>query len=151
MTDNPSIKPDWDIFSGSVNSKQSCETQPTESFFKTCPRCRTNERQVGSTGRTKPYCQSCQKDYAQERYSARRLFVDNYKMESGCESCGFNKHPAALEFDHLNPATKKYSIGSQLMSMSWEAIDEEISKCRVLCANCHQIHTHESNHYATRR
>lgn len=31
MTDNPSTKPDWDIFSGNGNSKQSCETQPTNS------------------------------------------------------------------------------------------------------------------------
>jgi 5-methylcytosine-specific restriction endonuclease McrA len=72
-------------------------------------------------------------------------------METGCQRCGYREHPVALEFDHIDPLTKKYSIGSQLMSMSWKSLHEEISKCQVLCANCHQIHTHESNHYATRR
>ena len=151
-TDKPSTVEDpWGDSGTSTAFGESETTQPTKSSSKTCPKCQTNKRQVGSTGRTKPYCQSCEKAYAQDRYNARRTFVDAYKLEVGCESCGFNAHPAALEFDHLDPSTKKYSIGSQLMSMSWKAIHEEIAKCRVLCANCHQIHTHESNHYSNRR
>ena len=152
LTDKPSSTEDpWEDSGTSTPSGESETTQPTKSSSKICPKCQTNKRQIGATGRIKPYCQSCEKNYAQERYDARRSFINNYKLELGCQSCGYNEHPVALEFDHLDPSTKKYSIGSQLMSMSWKAIHEEISKCRVLCANCHQIHTHESNHYANRR
>jgi hypothetical protein len=151
-TDKPSTVGDpWAESGTPTASGKSEPTQPTKSSSKICPKCQINERLVGATGRIKPYCQLCEKNYAQERYDARRSFINNYKLELGCESCGYNEHPVALEFDHLDPSTKKYSIGSQLMSMSWKAIYEEISKCRVLCANCHQIHTHESNHYANRR
>jgi hypothetical protein len=93
----------------------------------------------------------CEKEYYQKRYLARREFINGYKLDVGCQACGYNEHPVALEFDHIDPSTKKFSIGSQLMSMSWKAIHDEIAKCQVLCANCHQIRTHDNNHYATRR
>ena len=141
----------WANSGTSTASGESETTQPTENSSKICPRCKTNNRQIGSTGRTKPYCKDCEKGYAQERYSARREFVNGYKLDVGCQLCGYNEHPVALEFDHIDPSTKKFSIGSQLMSMSWKAIYEEIAKCQVLCANCHQIRTHDNNHYATRR
>ena len=150
-TDSPFDQDFWEEYLRNSNSIASETIQHTKSSSKTCPKCQTNKRQIGSTGRTKPYCQSCEKIYSQERYNARRIFVDNYKLEIGCEFCGFNEHAVALEFDHIDPKTKKYSIGSQLISMSWKALHEEIAKCRVLCANCHQIHTHESHHYSNRR
>lgn len=126
-------------------------TQPTKNSSRRCPRCKTNDCTTALSGRINSYCKSCEAEYAKQRYEARRTFVDEYKMETGCQRCGYREHPVALEFDHIDPLTKKYSIGSQLMSMSWKSLHEEISKCQVLCANCHQIHTHESNHYATRR
>jgi hypothetical protein len=121
------------------------------SSFRKCPKCKINDCGTGSTGRIRPYCKSCETEYAKERYEARRSFINSYKTEIGCQHCGYNEHPVALEFDHIDPSTKKFSIGSQLMSMSWKSIHEEIAKCQVLCANCHQIHTYESNHYAVRR
>jgi hypothetical protein len=151
MTNNRYDRDQWDDFYGTSNSEESETTQPTENSSKTCPRCQKNERLLGTTGRVKSYCTECIKEYSQERYLARRAFVNEYKLEVGCQSCGYKEHPVALEFDHIDPSTKKFSIGSQLMSMSWKSIHEEIAKCQVLCANCHQIHTHESNHYAVRR
>ena len=65
-------------------------------------------------------------------------------MESGCELCGYNTHPAALTFDHIDPSTKVFNV-SDYGQRSWEAVIREIAKCRVLCANCHNIHS--SNNY----
>lgn len=79
-----------------------------------------------------------EKKYA-ERW-ARRDFIRAYKLEKGCEVCGYKEHPAALQLDHLDPNDKKYTL-SQCISRSWTALHEELPKCRVLCANCHAVHT----------
>jgi hypothetical protein len=50
--------------------------------------------------------------------------------------CG-EKHPAALDFHHTDPSTKKASVGSLNMD-SIAAINAEIAKCIVLCSNCHR-------------
>ena len=35
-----------------------------------------------------------------------RKRIDKIKLSTGCEICGYNKHPAALSFDHFNPENK---------------------------------------------
>jgi fructose/tagatose bisphosphate aldolase len=71
------------------------------------------------------------------------------KKANGCEECGYNKHPAALDLDHIDPDTKlvsatgrRVSPGSML-SYSTIMFQSELAKCRVLCKNCHAIHTVE--------
>lgn len=61
-------------------------------------------------------------------------------MEKGCMDCGYNAHPAALEFDHVS-GTKLFNIGEQVGKRSREKLWEEIAKCDVVCANCHNIRT----------
>lgn len=83
-------------------------------------------------------------------YSAsRRELINRIKVERGCSICGFSEHPAALQFNHIK-GEKLFTI-SQDPKRSWKAIEEEIEKCEVLCANCHAIHTHTENHYWTKR
>lgn len=60
------------------------------------------------------------------------------KMERGCIDCGYRAHPAALHFDHRDPSTKLFAIAKGL-TRSWAAIEAEIAKCDVRCANCHAI------------
>jgi hypothetical protein len=60
------------------------------------------------------------------------------KMASGCLLCGFKSHPAALEFHHRDPKTKKFRLAMS-RNYSWKMCLEEIAKCDVLCANCHAI------------
>jgi hypothetical protein len=66
------------------------------------------------------------------------------KLERGCTDCGYNAHPAALDFDHL-PGTTKLSTVSRLSTRNWERVAAEIAKCEVVCANCHRIRTVERN------
>ena len=107
-----------------------------------CPKCDT-----GKTYSTGPYCRPCTKAYNKERLQKKRDFVWAYKLEKGCAVCGYNKHPVALELNHIDPTSKTYSIGKQLISISMENLVKELAKCEVLCANCHQIHTFENEHH----
>jgi hypothetical protein len=75
----------------------------------------------------------------------RKPMVNSIKIESGCVDCGFNSHPEALQFDHIDPSTKLFAIAKGL-TRSWAAILAEIEKCEVRCANCHAIRSMQEGH-----
>ena len=73
----------------------------------------------------------------------KREFLAWYKKTRGCQECGYDDHPAALTFDHLNPEEKVFNP-ADYGSHSWSDLLHEVAKCRVLCANCHNIHSYNS-------
>ena len=87
-----------------------------------------------------------------------RKYINDIKLERGCEICGYRSNSAVLQFDHLDPLEKwrdrnGKSVGIAQMTQgsgingkdksrySIKTILAEIDKCRVLCANCHMEHT----------
>jgi hypothetical protein len=72
-------------------------------------------------------------------------FIDNYKRERSCADCGLSgkEFPYVLDFDHKNGSfNKKFNIGSWSHSvLSIKAIEREIAKCELVCANCHRKRT----------
>lgn len=96
--------------------------------------------------KTKPwskYCSTSCNNRAQQK--KRQEFLNEYKLNKGCAKCGYNEHPAALQFNHIDPSQKAFNIGENKRKRL-ETVIEEIEKCEVLCANCHAIYTQE-NHY----
>lgn len=89
----------------------------------------------------------CVRHYKQHssahRLVERRKYLDTYKVSHGCVDCGFNEHPAALEFDHLPGYEKLFDIGRAVYKRAWKAVLAEIEKCEVVCSNCHRIRTAE--------
>lgn len=56
-----------------------------------------------------------------------------------CMRCGYDTCGAALEFHHIDPNQKDFTISNERLKLI-EAI-EESKKCVLLCANCHrEIH-----------
>jgi len=98
-------------------------------------------------------CKECQNKYHKEHYAKNRdsyikkarlreqelrLWFFEYKTKLKCSRCG-ESHPACLQFHHKDPSEKDENI-STLVTCSHKskaAILKEISKCIVLCANCH--------------
>ena len=78
--------------------------------------------------------------YNLERYHRWRL---EYLEELGgkCVQCGSTKQ---LEFDHIDPSDKEFTIGSNL-TYPREKVREELKKCQLLCRGCH-IEKHKSEH-----
>jgi hypothetical protein len=70
----------------------------------------------------------------------KNQWVDEYKLSRGCADCGYNAHPAALDFDHL-PGTVKVRDIKRGTQLGWVALQAEVEKCDVVCANCHRIRT----------
>lgn len=68
-----------------------------------------------------------------------KAWISAWKTGTGCSKCGYNEHPAALDFDHRPGTTKLY----RMASCGVNAFLEELPKCDLLCANCHRIATYE--------
>ena len=67
-----------------------------------------------------------------------KLFVMELKSILSCNSC-VEKDPSCLDFHHLNPKDKEFSIAVATNSgFSIKRIIEEIKKCVVVCSNCHR-------------
>jgi DNA-binding Lrp family transcriptional regulator len=59
-----------------------------------------------------------------------------------CERCGYDKSIEALQFHHIKPSEKDFSISGK--SYSIERLKKEVDKCIMVCANCH-IEIHEES------
>jgi hypothetical protein len=68
-------------------------------------------------------------------------YVYDILENSTCMDCGCSDI-RVLEFDHRPESKKKYGIASMVTSYSLKTIKEEISKCDIVCANCHRIRTY---------
>jgi len=78
--------------------------------------------------------------HKKEQVHKRRKFIRRVKLFLGCVVCGYKEHPNALHFDHIDIKNKKKEV-SGLVTYSLLTIKNEMRKCRVLCANCHAVHT----------
>lgn len=84
-----------------------------------------------------PWCKGC------IDASTRNRQVENKKkavdlMGGKCSRCGYCKCIKALEFHHHNPENKDRTSKGAMASRSWKRYWLEISKCILLCSNCHR-------------
>jgi transposase len=89
---------------------------------------------VASEGRLR--CARCRSEaVSRRRRKVKALLV----AEAGgsCRLCGYARHPAALQFHHLDPSSKSFALGVRGITRSLASLREEASKCVLLCANCH--------------
>ena len=94
---------------------------------------------LDTTGRYR--CASCRVDAVQKRRNKVKKLAVDYKGGK-CSKCGYEKCIAALEFHHVEPQHKDFSISKDGSTRSWEKIKNEIDKCILVCANCHrEIHS----------
>ena len=79
-------------------------------------------------------------DTRRNRRKARQI-LDNLKS-NGCAICGYNKCLSAVDFHHVIPETKNFSLTlHRVETYSNENITEELNKCILLCCRCHrEIH-----------
>lgn len=82
------------------------------------------------------------KNYDKQRQQKRKIEARKIKKEltlHGCAICGYNKCPAALDFHHVNPEDKKYTLNNAYLSrLTNDKLIEELNKCILLCSNCHR-------------
>jgi hypothetical protein len=131
--------------------------------FRACGRCGQRKPAAEFAWRRKArgqrdnYCRACRAAYKRQHYSANReRYVANavrrkrttaaerasllvaFFHDRPCADCG-ETDPLVLEFDHL--AHKSFNVAKGIRDRSWQSVLDEISKCEVVCANCHRRRT----------
>lgn len=126
-----------------------------------------------ANGIRQPYCKECKKAYNQKWYAnaqnrqnqitraavnkkkyMQRMMewkAEYIKQHGGCsyEGCDI-ENPVMIDFDHLDRTTKTLDIGSMFSrGYNLSVIEEEASKCRLLCANHHRLWTAEQMGWAS--
>lgn len=87
------------------------------------------------------------RDYMRHRYERRRL-VAILNLGGACASCGALDN---LEFDHIDPAVKDFTIAkaASFSEARWQA---ELAKCQLLCSVCHKAkHAADNPHGSVQR
>jgi hypothetical protein len=74
---------------------------------------------------------------SERRRQVKRILVE----EAGgkCRLCGFDEHPAALQFHHRDPSTKDFHLSHGGRTLGIGRMRAEARKCVLLCANCHAL------------
>ena len=85
------------------------------------------------------------------RRARLRAWLNERKRERGCARCG-RMDPACLDFHHREAAQKEMAVGRMVThGHGRDALEGEIAKCEVLCANCHRREHHTESDNDLRR
>jgi transposase len=81
-------------------------------------------------------CRRCRSASVSRR---RRRLKELLVAEAGgaCVLCGYSRCMAALEFHHVAPEDKAFSLSEEGVTRSLARARAEARKCVLLCANCH--------------
>jgi hypothetical protein len=121
-----------------------------------------------ATGERHSQCKECGRRRAKDHYLANHAayiernrrnrptqrrrnanIVLDYLLTHSCVQCG-ECDPVVLEFNHVDVRAKTGNVAELVRSgCSRKRLLDEIMKCEVLCANCHQRYTSSSRtaHY----
>lgn len=95
-------------------------------------------------------CVNCHREVENELRAAHMYYGNNrtsycrrqelIQITGGsCSICMYNTYTGALEFHHLDPTRKDFTISTtNALSQSKLTVYLEASKCVLLCANCHR-------------
>ena len=85
------------------------------------------------------------KQRAQKRRDNKRKAVEF--MGDRCARCGESFPDCCYDFHHKDPLDSN-EVPSTILHCSWKRIEEELSKCIMVCANCHRIIHNEDGYIA---
>jgi hypothetical protein len=81
-------------------------------------------------------CLACRADAViKRRRAVKRILVE--EAGGACSLCGYHRSVGALQFHHVDPKSKAFSLSHRGVTLSLEAARAEAAKCVLLCANCH--------------
>lgn len=120
---------------------------PQPTHLKFCKYCQTNQPEtsfevcqiIKGVAYRRLRCKKCKRAIRIQRIARLKLWLTTYKKTLHCKRCGFSDY-RALQFHHRGRSAKDFNVADMAkQGSSIAAIEREIAKCIVLCANCHQI------------
>ena len=84
-------------------------------------------------------CKDCRNDQTRNKRTAFKQMCVDYKGGC-CVNCGYSRCLEALEFHHIDPSQKDFSLSKKKVFS--DTVRQELDKCILVCANCHrEIHS----------
>jgi hypothetical protein len=125
------------------------------------------------TGRRSTICRECSRRYGRAHYQRNRpsylernrvnkkknkkRYNDSFQVRRlsylagrSCIDCG-EADPVVLEFAHRDGTEKVADVAALIARRDWAAVELEIAKCDVRCANCHRRQTAEQFQWSRRK
>lgn len=109
-----------------------------------CKDCYRTHRKVTYAEHYARYRELYRRRAKKRRDELRAEFHTNmrtFMTGKACSDCG-ESDIRVLELDHLDPNNKTFNISQAVrLGFNWSAVELEIKKCQILCANCHKRRT----------
>ena len=124
----------WEIERSDCRRKAPLPPDAPREIEMTCPRHGATGFRLDARGTYR--CPRCAQDrVAERRRKVKRILV----AEAGgrCRMCGYDRCVAALQFHHVDPHGKSFTLSAQGVTRGLDKAREEARKCVLLCANCH--------------
>ncbi len=103
-------------------------------FTSVCMHHGETEFRVLGAGRAR--CGRCASDaVVRRRRKIKEILIEEFG--GCCQLCGYDRCPAALQFHHIDPSLKEFSVSRSGITRAFSEVLEEAKKCILLCANCH--------------
>jgi len=133
--------------------------------MKQCTRCKqilplANFNKKTKT-RVQSYCKDCSREYGRTYYNANREVnaekqrvskrarmdairtdIRKLKEDNPCMDCGVKYPYYVMDFDHVNGKKTTHISEMIQQGMARWKIFSEVTKCELVCANCHRERTH---------
>ena len=84
------------------------------------------------------------KNHNRKRYEVGNTYIKKAKSVP-CADCGIQYKPHQMDFDHVRGEKKRGVADMPYYSVA--AIEAEITKCEVVCSNCHRDRTYVRAQY----
>jgi len=129
--------------------------------MKTCTKCKASKLIGDFAFKNKPknqrrnICKTCSRALSREHYRKNkskykhnkkqhiektRVFLRRFLANNPCVDCG-ESDSVVLQLDHMENKTDHVSTGVGSQGWSIAKLEEELTRCVVRCANCHQRKT----------
>jgi hypothetical protein len=127
--------------------------------MKTCTKCNVEREDVEFPFKNKKAnkrhssCKICQREQKKKHYLGDKQqyrdrndlkkkkkvqYLRDLKDSTPCKDCGKSYPHYVMEFDHTG---EKIDCVTSLINKGWSRIIEELKKCEIVCANCHNTRT----------
>jgi hypothetical protein len=107
--------------------------QGLEEITLTCGRHGSTAFKITTTTARCRKCNSA--GVANRRRRVKAMLVE--EAGGACLICGYDRDMRALEFHHLDPSSKEFSVTSKGVTLGIAMLRAEAQKCVLLCSNCH--------------